>query len=77
MISATESASPRARHIVVDVVGKGCSACHGSAENAVAALKAGAFDYVSKPVDRALLLERIHHWLSKVLEEDLAGVAGR
>ena len=24
---------------------------YGSAENAVAALKAGAFDYVSKPVD--------------------------
>ena len=40
-------------------------------------LAAGCDDYISKPVDRALLLERIHHWLSKVLEEDLAGVAGR
>jgi two-component system response regulator PilR (NtrC family) len=31
---------------------------HGSAENAVAALKAGAFDYVSKPVG----LEQLRTW---------------
>ena len=31
---------------------------HGSAENAVAALKAGAFDYLSKPVSNAALIFR-------------------
>ena len=42
---------------LIEYVGKHCPAmpvavitAHGSAENAVAALKAGAFDYVSKPV---------------------------
>ncbi len=40
----------QAPHLPVAVI-----TAHGSAENAVAALKAGAFDYLSKPIDLAVL----------------------
>jgi two-component system response regulator PilR (NtrC family) len=41
---------------------------YGSAENAVAALKAGAFDYIEKPVDLALLKRMV----TQVLTQDSA-----
>jgi two-component system response regulator PilR (NtrC family) len=47
---------------------------HGSAENAVAALKAGAFDYVSKPVGLAQLRALVRSALS--LPERGAALAG-
>ena len=37
----------------------------GSAENAVAALKAGAFDYIAKPVDLDLLLALLRVWIGR------------
>jgi two-component system response regulator PilR (NtrC family) len=48
---------------------------HGSAENAVAALKAGAFDYVSKPVGLEQLRTLVKSALS-LPERDTAGAAG-
>lgn len=46
---------------------------YGSAENAVAALKAGAFDYLTKPVD----LEQLRHLVRSVIREvNGAGAAG-
>jgi two-component system, NtrC family, response regulator PilR len=44
---------------------------YGSAENAVAALKAGAFDYIEKPVDLALLKRMV----TQVLTQDTAAEA--
>ena len=38
---------------------------HGSAENAVAALKAGAFDYLAKPVNTEQLLSALRIWLHR------------
>jgi two-component system response regulator PilR (NtrC family) len=49
---------------------------HGSAENAVAALKAGAFDYVSKPVGLEQLRTLVKSALS-LPERGEAGDAGR
>jgi len=42
---------------------------YGSAGNAVAALKAGAFDYLSKPVDLAALRRTVHAALAAAREE--------
>src|SRR6185503_10535717 len=42
---------------------------HGSAENAVAALKAGAFDYVSKPVQLQQLRNLVRQALKLVITE--------
>jgi two-component system response regulator PilR (NtrC family) len=49
---------------------------HGSAENAVAALKAGAFDYVSKPVGLEQLRTLVKSALS-LPERNDSGAAGR
>jgi two-component system response regulator PilR (NtrC family) len=45
----------------------------GSAENAVDALKAGAFDYLAKPVD----LRRFRQLVTAALNRPLSGAAGR
>ena len=36
---------------------------YGSAENAVEALKSGAFDYLTKPVSPASLTEKVERWI--------------
>jgi two-component system, NtrC family, response regulator PilR len=50
---------------------------YGSAENAVAALKAGAFDYVSKPVGLEQLRALVKSALSLPDRADAPGAAGR
>lgn len=61
---------------LIEFVGKHCPAmpvavitAHGSAENAVAALKAGAFDYVSKPVQLQQLRNLVRQALKLVVVE--------
>jgi two-component system, NtrC family, response regulator PilR len=46
---------------------------YGSAENAVEALKAGAFDYLTKPVD----LKQFRSVVASAIQENAAGLRGR
>ncbi|MGC8508682.1 MAG: sigma-54-dependent transcriptional regulator, partial [Thiomonas sp.] len=48
---------------------------YGSAGNAVAALKAGAFDYLSKPVDLAALRRTVHAAIASAAVEAQAPVS--